>query len=349
MSARDAGSPSPPARWTSLVDELRQDHTHGASWLARRAADILADCAHEALSQADAARNDPVARSGSGAAGALDDMAALAWALAWARPSMAAIANSVAAIWRQALPDVTGAAGVSGMAAIERLRMEAERQRESWARVADELARQVSPLLRNPVLTLSRSGSVEHALTAAARDLVSGAPLEVIIAESRPGGEGVALGAALAATGALVTVVPDSAVGVAMARAGALLLGADSVRSDGAVVNKVGSYPAALVAADLGIPVYTLCERLKITPTSYPLLLEHEPSEDNTSRASGEWMWESWLFDVTPARLITSVVTEEGALSQEEIGRIAAQREAGLGALRSLVEHARPLQPDHPE
>ena len=338
MSAHDG---APPARWASLVDELRQDHTHGASWLARRAATMLEDCACEALSQLGAAP--------SGAGGALDDLAALAWALAWARPSMAAIANTVAAIWRRAQPDVMRDAGARRTTAIERLRMEAERQREGWARVADELARHAGSLIRNPVFTLSRSGSIEHALTAAARERASTAPLEVIIAESRPGSEGVALGEALAAAGALITVVPDSAVGVAMARAGALLLGADSVRGDGAVVNKAGSYPAALVAADRGIPVYTLCERLKITPTSYPLLLEREPGEDNAPRASGEWTWESWLFDVTPARLITSIVTESGALSLDEISRIAAQSEAGLDALRSSAERARWLEPGRPE
>lgn len=346
MSAHDVGPFSPPERWAPLVDELRQDHVHGASWLARRAADIVAACARAALAQAGAERNISASRLESSG---LDDLAALAWTLAWVRPSMAAIANTVTTIWRRALPEAPGDVGGGEAPAIARLRIEAEVQRESWAGVADELARRASPLLRSPLFTLSRSGSVEHVLTAAARARAPVAPLEVIIAESRPGGEGVALGEALAAAGARIIVVPDSAVGVAMARAGALLLGADSVRGDGAVVNKVGSYPAALVAADLDIPVYTLCERLKITPTSYPLLLEHEPGKDRASRASGEWMWESWLFDVTPAHLITSVVTEEGALSLDEISHVAAESEAGLAVLRSSVERAWRSEPDHPE
>ena len=179
--------------------------------------------------------------------------------------------------------------------ALGRLSAEATRQREGWAGVAAELSQRIRPLLHEPVFTLSRSGSVEYALIAAARDRASMAPLDVIIAESRPGGEGVALAQSLAAAGARVSIVTDSAVGVGMARARTLLLGADSVRSDGALVNKVGSYPAALVATDLGIPVYALCERLKITPPSYPLTLERAPGGDRD-----KWREEDWLFDVTP-------------------------------------------------
>lgn len=341
MSAHHDSLPGPPTRWTSLVTELRQDRAHGASWLARRAADMLASCAREALTQAGVEREGALAGPGSNAFNELDDMAALAWALAWVRPSMAAIANTVTAIWRCALVATAEDAANDAVATIERLRIEAERQREGWARVAAELAQHIRPLLRGPVFTLSRSGSVEHALIAVARSRTTDAPLEIIIAESRPGGEGIALAEALAGAGALVSVVPDSAVGVAMARAGTLLLGADSVRGDGALVNKVGSYPAALVAADLKIPVYALCERLKITPVSYPPILEREADEDGTSRASGEWMRESWLFDLTPARLITAFITEDGALPLAEIAHIASQGEEALAALRSSVERER--------
>ncbi len=107
---------------------------------------------------------------------------------------------------------------------------------------------------------------------------------------------------------------------------------------------RLAPIPAALVATDLGIPVYALCERLKITPPSYPLTLERAPGDDRH-----KWSEENWLFDVTPGRLITAIITEAGALSQDEIARLAADAEAALEMLKEFVEQARVQKPrlDH--
>ncbi len=336
--------PAPPERWASLVKAVRDDHVHGASWLARVAAEILEKCADEEFRRI--ARLHKTAKGGSlGGSFAqedagLTDLVELAWALVWVRPSMAAIANTVIAIWRQALPigldDVRSDEPVK---AIERLRAAARSLRKSWRHVADELGLRISPLLRDPIFTLSRSGSVEHALVAAAKARPSTTPLEVIVAESLPGGEGKTLAQSLVSAGARVTIVTDSAVGASMTRARTLLLGADSVRSDGALVNKVGSYPAALAATDCGVPVYALCERLKITPPSYPLVLERMPGAIHEA-----WYEENWLFEVTPARLITAIVTEGGALARDEITRVAANAEDGLISLKERRQQAASLR-----
>ena len=345
MSVLSNASHDPPRRWAQLVDELRLDSIHGASWLARRAAGILAECADEESARISAQRNLLTDTTTASESNGLADLSALAWAMVWARPSMTAIANTVADIWRKSQIIAKGNAESGEIVeALGRLSAEATRQRERWADVVAELSRRIRPLLNEPVFTLSRSGSVEYALIAAARDQASMAPLDVIIAESRPGGEGIALAQSLAAARARVTIVTDSAVGAGMARARTLLLGADSVRSDGALVNKVGSYPAALVATDLGIPVYALCELLKITPPSYPLTLERTLGSDRD-----EWREGDWLFDVTPGRLITAIVTEEGALSQDEIARSAADAEVALELLKEFAEQARVQGPgpDH--
>jgi translation initiation factor 2B subunit (eIF-2B alpha/beta/delta family) len=330
MNSQASAHPQPPKRWGLLIDEIRSDHIHGASWLARRAAEILAKCAREESAWVSKARNantpgwkDKITNESMG------DLAALAWALVWARPSMAAIANTVSAIWRRANPTTTGE-----IEHLERLRTEAERLCKSWDSVVTDLELHILPLLHDPIFTISRSGSVEHTLITAARARSATTPLEVIIAESRPGSEGVELAQSLSNAGARVTLVTDSAIGIGMARARTLILGADSVRSDGALINKVGSYPAALVASDRGIPVYALCERLKVTPATYPLVLEHAPS-DASERKDSE---ENWLFDVTPTRLITAIITEQGALSRDEIAQLAADAEDAQKMLRDYVE-----------
>ncbi len=87
---------------------------------------------------------------------------------------MTAIANTVAGIWREAQIIAKGSAESGEIVeALGRLSAEASRQREGWAGVAAELSQRIRPLLHEPVFTLSRSGSVEYALIAAAREQAS--------------------------------------------------------------------------------------------------------------------------------------------------------------------------------
>lgn len=315
---------NPPHRWASLVEEIRLDHVHGASWLARRATDILAQCAGEA-------RVPPGAEQTS-------ELAALAWALAWARPSMAAIGVTVASAWFDATSEWVATGHRASLS--ELVRVGATRQSAEWSRVSRELSQRIQPHLRNPIFTLSRSGSVERALLDAAAAGTLGEAPRVYIAESRPGSEGVALAGALASAGCHATVAPDSAIGALMGSMGSVLLGADSVRSDGAVVNKAGTYLAALAARDHGVPVYVLCERLKITPPSYPLRLEQASDGFLTPLELAPARRDAPLFDVTPARLISAHVTERGAITLAGIAGEARRAETALESLRSWVTQA---------
>ena len=110
-----------------------------------------------------------------------------------------------------------------------------------------------------------------------------------------------------------------------------MVLGADSVRADGSVVNKVGSYPLAVTASSLGVPVYVLCETLKIAAPSFPLTLEEmEPGELLPEPVAGITV-RNIYFDRTPAEYISGVVTEEGVLDVEAIAARAAGRWGGAG------------------
>src|SRR5262249_18763280 len=182
------------------------------------------------------------------------------------------------------------------------------------------------------IYALSQSGTIERALTAIGR----ASPPETwraIVGESRPGGEGVETARALAASGWGVTLVSDAACGVLLGEAAVVIVGADSVRADGSLVNKVGTYPLALLAREAGIVVYVVCESCKIAAPGFPLVLEEmnprellpEPILGVTAR--------NVYFDHTPSQLITGVVTERGLLDRGAIARLAA--EAGV-ALRHL-------------
>ena len=92
-------------------------------------------------------------------------------------------------------------------------------------------------------------------------------PEVVFVAESRPGGEGVAVAESLADE-VPVTLCPDAAVAHLLGRGAVdrVLVGADTVLADGSVVNKVGTRAAALAAARERVPVHAVAARDKVSP-----------------------------------------------------------------------------------
>lgn len=324
--------PHLPDRATPPSDELaavlarvRADREHGASWLAREVAAALASAA-----------TGPLLGGAAADRAAEPQVSALrrnARELAHARPSMAALATTVARIYAAGWPpdpdyldpDSTAPAP----AALARMRVAAQQLVTAWDEAANIILGHARPLLRGTVLTHSRSGTVERVLTllAAAPSALDG----VIVTESRPGGEGVAAARALVAAGLPVTLVADAAVGLVAGQATCVVLGADSVREDGSLVNKVGSYPLALAAHAAGVPVYVLCETLKVAPVGWPLVLEEmDPAELLPAPVPGLTV-RNVYFDRTPAQYLTAIVTERGTL------RPAAVRPYAEAAARELA------------
>lgn len=296
------------------VERLRADRIHGASWLAREAARSLANVAAEP----------------GAAAERLATAHALARALALARPGMAAIANTVAAVWAATEahaddPALQLAALQAEAQAVETTWLGAVAAMTGWAR------RMLAP--GGGVYTLSRSGTVEGVLTALASERATGDSLTVIVSESRPGGEGVGLARALTVSGARVTLAPDTACAALMEGVALVLVGADAILADGSLVNKVGTRVLALAAREACVPVYALAERLKITPTAYPLALDEQAPEPLLASPEAGLTERRPLFERTPAEFVTGVVTEDGPLSAAEIARLAGRAARAYAAL----------------
>ena len=326
--------PERPAEVDSLAAALarvRADREHGASWLAREAALALAAAAASALQHGAAPDADLVQAAARLRAGARD--------LATARPSMAALATTVAHICAAGWPPHAAARvapedPAATREALARVRAAAEQLAAAWDTSAHAIATHARPLLRGVVFTHSRSGTVERVLVE-----LAGAPSElkgVIVTQSHPGDEGVATARALAGAGLPVTLVADAAVGLMVGEAGCVALGADSVRPDGSLVNKIGSYPLALAARAAGVPVYTLCETLKVAPEGWPLVLEEmDPKELLPEPAAGVAV-RNVYFDLTPASAITALVTEHGVLRPEEVRPLAQTAARELAALQDV-------------
>jgi len=140
----------------------------------------------------------------------------------------------------------------------------------------------------------------------------------VYVMETRPRAQGARLTTwELRKLGIPHRLIADSAIGLliqrAMADAG--ISGADRVCANGDVVNKVGTYPLALLCREHGVPFYVAAPTSTIdpaTPDGASVRIEERPAAEVTTFAPPET--DAWnpAFDVTPARLVTALITEHG-------------------------------------
>jgi methylthioribose-1-phosphate isomerase len=170
--------------------------------------------------------------------------------------------------------------------------------------------------------------------------------VHVWVDETRPYLQGARLTAwELAQAGVPHTVIPDVAAASLMAsgRVDAILVGADRVAANGDTANKVGTYPLAVLAARHGVPFYVCAPLSSVdlgTPTGADIPVEERSALEVTEirgqsiAPPGTNVWNP-SFDVTPAELITGIVTEEGVLEAPfgaALATAAAARDARRGA-----------------
>ena len=101
-----------------------------------------------------------------------------------------------------------------------------------------------------------------------------------------------------------------------------MVVGADRVAANGDTANKVGTYNLALVARAHGIPFYVCAPGSSIdltTPDGDAITIEERPGDEITQHrgqrlaAPGATAWNP-AFDITPAHLVTALITEFGVL-----------------------------------
>ncbi len=181
----------------------------------------------------------------------------------------------------------------------------------------------------------------------------AGILIHVWVDETRPRNQGASLTAwELGQHGVPHTVIPDNTGGHLMqhAQVDIAIVGTDRVTAQGDVANKIGTYLKALAARDNGVPFYvalpsptidfTVVDGVKEIP------IEQRGAEEVTTMTgrTADGRIESvrivpdgsnvanYGFDVTPARLVTGLITERGVL--------AATREGLAQAFPERVEAA---------
>jgi methylthioribose-1-phosphate isomerase len=146
--------------------------------------------------------------------------------------------------------------------------------------------------------------------TAWARGLLS----HVLVDETRPLLQGSRLTAwELEAAGIPHAVIADAAAGsmFAAGEVDCVVTGADRIAANGDTANKIGTYGLAVLARHHGVPFYVVAPSSTVdlaTPSGREIPIEERPAAEVTPRFAAR----NPAFDVTPARLITAIVTEDG-------------------------------------
>jgi methylthioribose-1-phosphate isomerase len=136
----------------------------------------------------------------------------------------------------------------------------------------------------------------------------------VWVDETRPLLQGARLTAwELEAAGIPHAVIADSAAASLMAsgEVDCIVTGADRIAANGDTANKIGTYSLAVLAAHHGIPFYVVAPTSTIdpdTPSGAAIPIEERDGAEVTERFAAR----NPAFDVTPAELITAIVTEHG-------------------------------------
>jgi translation initiation factor 2B subunit (eIF-2B alpha/beta/delta family) len=266
------------------VQELRDDRSHGASWMARRAVETLIELAEMEASSCEQL---------------LDRLRGAGRQLAQCRPGVGAVAGAVGR--------VLAAAGHETHLDLEDLRRVVQEEAQALDDARRRAAASITIQLRErldgaTVMTHSASGTVREAFQQTE-------PAKVLCTVSEPVGEGRAFADEWRDAGFDVELVDDEDAPARVAGTSILLIGADTVFSDGTICNKVGTTPLAKAAAEAGVPTVVAAEVIKVAPVPG----SQAPDFADIERS---------LFELVPPDLITEVVTEEGPFTPDEINAL---------------------------
>jgi methylthioribose-1-phosphate isomerase len=167
-----------------------------------------------------------------------------------------------------------------------------------------------------------------------------GRSIHVFVDETRPFLQGARLTAwELREAGIPQTLITDNMAGHLMQRGAidCIIVGADRIVANGDVANKIGTYTLAVLAQAHGLPFYVAAPSSTIDltlPDGSQIPIEERAAEEVTHldgrRIAPEGVAAAHpAFDVTPARLITAMITERGVIYppfHEGLQAAAAQR-----------------------
>jgi len=228
------------------------------------------------------------------------------------RPTAVSLWNAVHAVMRGYLE--VGTAEELRRTVIDNATAFVERSERATQLIGEIGSRRVSDGDR--ILTHCNSSVALSVIVTAFKE---GKDIEVFVTESRPWRQGLITVRELSEVGIPVTLMVDSAVRWIMKDIDMVMVGADTIASNGAVINKIGTSQIALAAHEARVPFVVCAETYKFSPMTLsgePVEIEErDPTEvvDAGELPSGVKVLNP-VFDATPPEYIDFIVTEIGVI-----------------------------------
>lgn len=226
-------------------------------------------------------------------------------------------------------------------------------------RVNRAIGKHGAALLRDGdrVLTHCNAGSLATAGHGTALGVIrsaveAGKAISVVAGETRPFLQGARLTAwELMQDGIPVTLITDNMAGHLMASGDidAVIVGTDRVAANGDVANKIGTYMIAVLADRHRIPFYVACPLSSVDmslESGSAIPIEERSGAEVIGYGDQQWAAEGVpvrnpSFDITPASLVSGLVTEKGLISRPNREKLSAFFKSG--SIEESADAVRPM------
>jgi methylthioribose-1-phosphate isomerase len=235
--------------------------------------------------------------------------------------------------------------GIQDPAIIAAMIKEAQQIRLEDIAICEAIGRNGASLVpdHKTVLTHCNAGALATAGYGTALGVIraavtAGKTIDVFADETRPFLQGARLTAwELQQDGIPVKLITDNMAGhfLHSGRIGCVVVGADRIAANGDVANKIGTYGLAVLAKENGVPFYVAApvSTLDLTLASGDSIPIEQRSASEVTHVFGVAIApenievENPAFDVTPARYVTAIITENGVATapyEESLRRVAS-------------------------
>lgn len=285
---------------SDTVEEIKQMEIRGAGRIARAAVTALRD-------HAETIRTDSLA-------GFIAAMHEASGQLAATRPTAVSLPNAIHMVMRV----------LNGAGTIEEARLRFKTGCNDFILSSEKAVERIGSIgsrhIRDGDTVLTHCNS-EAALACIIDAHQNGKDITVYATEVRPGNQGLLTIRSLDRAGVRTRFIVDSAVRFFMNEIDLVVVGADAVAVNGAVVNKIGTSQIALASHESRTPLMVAAETYKFAPRTIfgeLITIEERPgTELLPANIASEMQFvtvRNPVFDVTPPEYIDLIVTEQGAI-----------------------------------
>jgi len=288
----------------AIAEDIRSMRIRGAGMIARSAVEALEITARESKAR--------------DVEGFMEEMTDASRTLLQTRPTAVSLPNGIRYVMHRVNMGVKFAKSVEEMrsVALEATKTFIENTITAVSRIGEIGARRI----RDGDVLLTHCNS-SAAISVMKTAWTRGRKFEVFVTETRPRFQGHVTATELSKAGIPVTMILDDAVRYFMQDVDKVIVGADAITANGALVNKIGTSMVALAAHEAKVKVYAAAETYKFSPETMIgelVKIEERGQSEIISQKDLERLGSIKVrnpsFDVTPPEYIDLIITEWGII-----------------------------------